>query len=47
MENEKIKMGQDVSNMTEEERKQIRLSFDPDKMGFEQNSEEEGTKDEN
>ena len=44
MENEKIKMGQDVSNMTEEERKQIRLSFDPDKMGFE--AEEEGTKDE-
>ena len=42
MENEKI--GIDVSNMTEEERKKLRMSFDPDKMGFE--SEEEGTKDE-
>lgn len=42
---EKIQVGQDVSNMTEEERKKIRMSFDPDKMGFEQ--EEEGTKDEN
>lgn len=41
---EKIQVGQDVSNMTEEERKKIRMSFDPDKMGFEQ--EEEGTKDE-
>ena len=40
---EKIKIGQDISNMSEEERKKIRMSFDPDKMGFEQ---EEGTKDE-
>ena len=44
MENEKIEIGIDVSNMTEEERKKLRMSFDPDKMGFE--SEEEGTKDE-
>ena len=41
---EKIKIGQDVSNMTEEERKKLRMSFDPDSMGFEQ--EEEGKKDE-
>ena len=41
---DKIQVGQDVSNMTEEERKKIRMSFDPDKMGFEQ--EKEGTKDE-
>ena len=41
---DKIQVGQDVSNMTEEERKKLRMSFDPDKMGFEQ--EEEGTKDE-
>ena len=41
---DKIKIGQDVSNMTEEERKKIRMSFDPDKMGFE--TEEEGVKDE-
>ena len=40
---DKIQIGQDVSNMTEEERKKIRMSFDPDAMGFEQ--EEEGTKD--
>ncbi len=44
MENEKIKIGIDVSNMTEEERKKLRMSFDPNKMGFE--VEEEGTKDE-
>lgn len=43
---EKIKIGDSVENLTEEERKKIRMSFDPDKMGFEQNSEEEGTKDE-
>lgn len=41
---EKIQFGQDVSNMTEEERKKLRMSFDPDKMGFE--TEEEGIKDE-
>ena len=41
---EKIQVGQDVSNMTEEERKSLRMSFDPDTMGFEQ--EEEGTEDE-
>lgn len=41
---EKIEVGQDVSNMTEEERKRLRMSFDPDTMGFEQ--EEEGTEDE-
>lgn len=41
---EKIQKGQDVSNMSEEERKKIRMSFDPDSMGFE--TEEEGTKDE-
>lgn len=40
---DKIKIGQDVSNMSEEERRKIRMSFDPDKMGFE--TEEEGTKD--
>ena len=45
MEEEKIKIGQDVSNMTEEERKAIRMSFDPDSMGFEE--EEEGTGDGN
>lgn len=39
---DKIQIGQDVSNMTEEERKKLRMSFDPDKMGFD---EEEGTKD--
>lgn len=44
MENEKIKIGDSVENLTEEERKKIRMSFDPDAMGFE--SEEEGTKDE-
>lgn len=43
---DKIKIGDSVENLTEEERKKIRMSFDPDKMGFEQNSEEEGTKDE-
>ena len=37
---EKIQIGQDVSNMTEEERKEIRMSFEPDVMGFE--NEEEG-----
>lgn len=37
-----IKIGQSVENITEEERKKIRLSFDPDKMGFEQDKEEEG-----
>lgn len=41
---EKIQIGQDISNMTEEERKKIRMAFDPDEMGFE--AEEEGTKDE-
>lgn len=41
---DKIQIGQDVSNMTEEERKKIRMSFDPDSMSFE--TEEEGTKDE-
>ena len=41
MEN-KIQVGQDVSNMTEEERKKLRMSFDPDQMGFDG---EEGTKD--
>lgn len=41
---DKIQVGQDVSNMTEEERKKLRMSFDPDKMGFE--TEEEGIKDE-
>ena len=41
---EKIQVGQDVSNMTEEERKRLRMSFAPDTMGFEQ--EEEGTEDE-
>lgn len=41
---DKIKVGQDVSNMTEEERKKIRMSFAPDAMGFD---EEEGTKDDN
>lgn len=45
MENNII-IGQSVENMTEEERKKIRLSFDPDKMGFEQDKEEEGIKDE-
>ena len=40
---DKIQVGQDVSNMTEEERKKLRMSFDPDQMGFEQ--EEEGIKD--
>lgn len=40
---DKIKVGQDVSNMTEEERKKLRMSFDPDQMGFDG---EEGTKDE-
>lgn len=44
MENEKIKIGIDVSDMTEAERKKLRMSFDPDKMGFE--TEEEGIKDE-
>ena len=29
---DKIQVGQDVSNMTEEERKKLRMSFDPDKM---------------
>lgn len=43
---EKIKIGQDISNISEEERKKIRMSFDPDKMGFEQDKEEEGIKDE-
>ena len=43
---EKIKKGQDVSNMSEEERKKIRMSFDPDSMGFDEDTEEEGTKDE-
>ena len=43
---DKIKIGDSVENLTEEERKKIRMSFDPDKMGFEQNSEHEGTKDE-
>lgn len=41
---DKIKIGQDVSNMTEEERKKIRMSFDPDEMGFSE-QDEEGTKD--
>lgn len=41
---DKIKIGQDVSNMSEEERKKIRMSFDPDTMRFE---EEEGTRDDN
>lgn len=44
MENEKIKIGDSVENLTEEERKKLRMSFDPDKMGFE--TEEEGSKDE-
>jgi hypothetical protein len=44
MKDEKIKIGDSVENLTEEERKKIRMSFDPDKMGFE--VEEEGTKDE-
>lgn len=39
---DKIQVGQDVSNMTEEERKKLRMSFDPDKMGFDG---EEGIKD--
>lgn len=42
---DKIKIGQDVSNMTEDERKKIRMSFDPDKMGFDEKQYEEGTKD--
>lgn len=42
---DKIKIGQDVSNMSEEQRKKIRMSFDPDTMRFEK--EEEGTKDDN
>ena len=44
---DKIKIGQDVSNISEEERKNIRMSFDPDKMGFDENHDEEGTKDDN
>lgn len=43
---DEIKIGQDVSNLSEEERKKIRMSFDPDKMGFLE-QDEEGTKDEN
>lgn len=43
---EKIKIGQDVSNMTEEERKKIRMSFDPDMMGFNE-EEQEGAKNDN
>lgn len=46
MEDNKIKIGQDASNMTEEERKKIRMSFDPDLMGFNEEQDEEGTKDE-
>lgn len=46
MEN-KIKIGQNVSNMTEAERKKIRMSFDPDAMGFDEEQDEEGTKDDN
>ena len=44
---EKIKIGQDVSSMSEEERKKLRMSFNPDSMGFDEEQEEEGTKDEN
>ena len=44
---DKIKIGQDVSNMSEEERKKIRMSFDPDKMGFDEEQDEEGTKNDN
>ena len=44
---EKIKIGQDVSNMTEEERKQLRMSFDPDTMGFDEDAEMEGIEDDN
>ena len=43
---EKIKIGQDISNMSEEERKKLRMSFDPDTMGFDEEQDEEGTKDE-
>lgn len=44
---EKIKIGQDVSSMSEEERKKLRMSFNPDSMGFDEEQEEEGIKDEN
>ncbi len=44
---EKIKIGQDVSNMSEEERKKIRMSFDPDAMGFNEEQDEEGIKNDN
>ena len=33
---EKIKIGDSVENLTEEERKKIRMSFDPDAMGFDE-----------
>ena len=42
-----IKIGQDISNLSEDERKKIRMSFDPDAMGFDEEQDEEGTKDDN
>ena len=44
MKDEEIKIGDSVENLTEKKKKKIRMSFDPDKMGFE--TEEEGVKDE-
>lgn len=42
-----IKIGQDISNLSEDERKKIRMSFDPDAMGFDEEQDEEGAKDDN
>lgn len=40
-EKNKIEIGQSVEHMTEEERKQIRLSVNPDEMGFDGREGEE------
>jgi len=37
-----IKIGDSVASMTDEELKKIRLSFDPDSMGFDNNIPEGG-----